>query len=222
MWCIPTITPEFIERMEEVLDLYARAYNPHEPVLCFDEKSKQLLSDSRPMIPAQEGRFPRRDYEYVRRGTENIFLTVEPKGGFRRAKVTKRRTRSDFAKEVTRITKLPRYRKATKIHIVCDNLNTHYEKSLTETFGERANEILKRIEFHHTPKHASWLNMAEIELSILSRQALKGRIGTKKLLKERIRNYERNRNGAKALIQWKFTKDDARRIFHYNTESELS
>lgn len=221
MWCIPNVTPGFIEKMEDVLDLYARAYDRNEPVICFDEKSKQLLSDSRPMLPAKEGSAPRRDYEYVRGGTQNVFLAVEPKGGFRRVKVTNRRTKQDFAKEIARITRLPRYRRAQKIHIVCDNLNTHCERSLTETFADKVKPVLERISFHHTPKHASWLNMAEIELSILSRQALKGRIGTKKLLKERIKNWQAKRNDDKAQIQWKFTKENARRIFKYE-ESKLS
>jgi len=127
-----------------------------------------------------------------------------------------RRTKQDFAKEIARVARLPRYRKARAIHIVCDNLNTHNEKSLTETFGENAKLILERIKFHHTSKHASWLNMAEIELSILSRQALKGRIGTRNLLKERIRTSEQKRNAAQAMIRWKLTKEDARRIFKCN------
>ena len=170
MWVIPTLTPEFIERMEDVLDLYARPYDPREPVLCFDEKSKELRKDA---MPAILGRITRRDYEYVRNGAANVFVAVDPKAGYRTTHATKRRTKADFAREIRRISTLPRYRKAVVIHMVLDNLNTHKARSLMETFGTReAERIMRRVAFHHTPKHASWLNMAEIELSILGRQAL--------------------------------------------------
>src|SRR3989344_1688593 len=131
MWCVPEVTPLFIERMEEVLDLYAKPYNPKEPILCFDEKSKELRKDSRPVIM---GKITKRDYEYVRNGTANVFMTVEPKAGYRTSKETKRRTKTDFAKEIKRIANLPRYRDARRIHIILDNLNTHFEKSLIGTF----------------------------------------------------------------------------------------
>jgi DDE superfamily endonuclease len=169
MWCIPKLTPEFIERMEDVLDLYAKPYNKKEPVLCFDEKSKELHEDARPHKKTKPHTLRRRDYEYVRKGTKNIFVTVEPKGGYRNVHMTARRTCSDFAHEIKRITSLSRYRNVHKIHIVLDNLNTHYEKSLIATFGEQKTiEMMRRIQFHHTPKHASWLNMAEIEIGVMS------------------------------------------------------
>lgn len=218
MWCIPRVTPEFIERMEDVLALYQKPYTPHEPIICFDEKSKQLLKDTRERILTKEGKPARRDYEYQRNGTRNIFVSVEPKGGYRESSVTKRRTKQDFAKEVKRVTELPRYDKARCIHIVLDNLNTHFEKSFIETFSPtEAHSIIKRIVFHYTPKHASWLNMAEIELSVMSGQCLKGRIGTEEALKERLARWQTKRNDARAMIRWKFTKEDARKVFKYNS-----
>lgn len=216
MWCIPKVDEIFIKRMEDVLTLYAKPYNPAEPVICFDEKSKQLLRDIRTRICCQEGISAKRDYEYKCNGTRNIFIAVEPKGGYREATVTKRRTKKDFAHEIKRLTELPRYQQAKTIHLVLDNLNTHFKGSFIETFGIRkANPILKRIKFHYTPKHASWLNMAEIELSILSRQALTGRIPTEEKLVEQMTLWEEKRNLQQATIKWKFTKEDARKIFKY-------
>lgn len=217
MWCIPTITPEFIERMEHILDLYAKPYNPKEPILCFDEKSIQLLKDTRPIKQTKVGSVRKRDYEYERNGTQNIFVSVEPKKGFRTTKTTKRRTKKDFACEIKRIVNMPRYSKVRKIHIVLDNLNTHFEKSLLETFGEKeTTEMMKKLEFHYTPKHASWLNMAEIEIGILSRQCLKRRAGTQKELCENIREWKSMRNRRKAKIHWRWTKKDARNVFKYS------
>lgn len=204
--------------MEEVLDLYALPYNPHEPVLCFDEKSKELHKETRPMHQTKETRVRRRDYEYTRNGTTNIFMTVEPKGAYRAVHVTKRRTRIDFAHEIKRIVESPRYRGATMIHIVLDNLNTHTEKSVTAAFGKEAAErLMQKITFHHTPKHASWLNMAEIELSIMEGQSTKGRVPDVPSLKKKLRSWQRERNRMRAGINWKFTTDDARRIFRCET-----
>lgn len=217
MWCIPKVTPEFIERMEDVLDLYEKPYCKEEPVICFDEKSKELRSDSRAELPAKEGRVRRRDYEYVRNGTANIFMTVEPKGGCRNVSVTTRRTRSDFAHEIKRISVLSRYKDAKTIHIVLDNLNTHFEKSLTDTFGDtETTEIMRRIKFHHTPKHASWLNMAETELSIMERQCTRGRISDDTMLREKLCAWQRDRNAGRAMINWKFTRENARKVFTYD------
>ena len=220
MWCIPTLTPEFIERMEKLLALYEKPYNRDEPVICFDEKSKELHADTRPVIYAKECRPSKRDYEYRRNGVANIFLAVEPKGGRREVRVTKRRTKRDFACEIQRITLLPCYKMAKKIHLVLDNLNTHFEKSLRETLPTvEANRILKKICFHYTPKHASWLNMAEIELSILSRQALSGRTKDKSELNTRIRRWKCARNKKKAMIHWRFTRKDARNVFKYKAQN---
>src|SRR3989344_4460995 len=208
MWVIPSLTPEFIERMEEVLDLYAKPYDSQEPVVCFDEKSKELRKDAKPVI---RGAITKRDYEYVRNGTANVFMTVEPKRGHR--------TKKDFAREIRRVSKLPRYVKAKRIHIVLDNLNTHFEKSLIETFGNReAARLMRRIRFHHTPKHASWLNMAEIELSILEKQCLKQRIPDRSVLRAHLKAWQRRRNGQKMQINWKFTKQDARIKFKYGRQ----
>lgn len=218
MWVIPTITPEFIERMEEVLGLYQKPYNPQEPVLCFDEKSKELRRDAR---LARYGTVIRRDYEYVRNGTANVFMTVEPEAGYRTTRATQHRRKSDFAREIRRIVDLPRYRSAKRIHLVLDNLNTHKAQSLKETFGKReARRIMRKIEFHHTPKHASWLNMAEIELSILGRQALNQRIPTRLALRAHLKAWQRRRNKQKMRIHWKFTKKDARNVFQYERECQ--
>lgn len=217
MWCIPTITPEFIARMEDILGLYAHPYDPKEPVLCFDEKSKQLLKDTRSGTPTKPGKPRRQDYEYKRNGVRNIFLAVEPKGGFRTVSVTHRRTKTDFAREIERIVALARYRNAKRIHIVLDNLNTHFEKSLIETFSpDKTKRMMRRFRFHYTPKHASWLNMAEIELSIMGRQCVNRRIPTASKLVSATTSWEQRRNSQSATINWRFTKQDARRIFEYN------
>ncbi len=217
MWCLPTLTPEFIGRMEDILELYEKPYDPTEPVLCIDEKSKQLLADTRPVKnQTKNGTVRRRDYEYHRNGTRNIFVTVEPKGGWRDVTLTQRRTKSDFATEIQRIINLARYQNAQKIHIVLDNLNTHFEPSFFETFPkEEAERILSKIQFHYTPKHASWLNMAEIEIGILSRQCIRGRIPTSEHLTARIAPWQQGRNARSIKINWKFTVKDAREKFHY-------
>ena len=216
MWCIRKINDEFIQCMEDVLNLYEKSYNSDEPVICFDEKSKQLLGDARMSIPANPHQSLKRDYTYKRNGTRNIFLSVEPKGGHREVRETARRTRPDFATEANRVIALPRYRKARTVHLVVDNLNTHNAESFIQTFGEKkAKRILSRIQFHYTPKHASWLNMAETELSILERQCLKRRIPTQEMLSKEIAIWQRNRNRVHATINWKFTAKDARRAFKY-------
>ena len=216
MWCIPKLTPEYIERMENILELYEKPYNPQEPVLCFDEKSKQMIEDTRAVKNAKEGVIRKRDYEYKRNGMRNIFVTVEPKAGYREATVTTKRKRPDFAKEMKRIMELPRYKNTTKIHIVFDNLNTHSEKSLQETFGlEESKRLTDRIMFHYTPKHASWLNMAEIEIGILNRQYLGKRVPDEVALKNKALFYMDDRNTTRATIQWKFTVKDARIKFKY-------
>lgn len=216
MWVIPTLTPEFIERMEDVLDLYQKPYDPREPILCFDEKSKELRKEARPAIFYK---IVRRDYEYVRNGTANVFMAIEPQGGYRTTRVTRHRKKLDFAREIRRIVNLPRYRKAKGIHIILDNLNTHKAQSLTEAFGKRETKrIMRRVTFHHTPKHASWLNMAEIELSILGRQALNQRIPDRSALRAHLKAWQARRNKHMMKINWRFTKQDARRVFQYERE----
>jgi len=216
MWCIPKLTQEFIERMEDVLDLYAKSYDPREPVICIDEKSKELREDTRVCKKPHGKKLRRRDYEYKRNGTANIFVTVEPKGGYRTVRVTKRRARPDFARELRRIISLPRYCGVRTLHIVLDNLNTHNETSLVETFGSKeAVRLLQNVKFHYTPKHASWLDMAEIEIGVMSAQAIKGRIASTEKLVTTLRAWQKRRNQKHATIDWMFTKRIAREKFKY-------
>ena len=160
MWCIGKLTPQYRQRMYNVLDLYHRPYNPDEPVVCVDEKSKQLLADTRVAIARKPGAPLKQDYEYERRGTRNLFVAVEPLAGWRQVQVTTHRKKPDFVRFIQQLLQ-GRYRQAKKVHIVLDNLNTHFAKCFVEILGEkRANRLLSRIEFHYTPAHASWLNMA--------------------------------------------------------------
>jgi hypothetical protein len=212
MWCIPNLTPEFKERMEDILVLYAKPYDPKEPVVCFDEKSKQLLKDSRALKATQPGKTRIRDYEYVRNGTRNIFVAMESKGGKRMTEVTKCRKKTDYARFVEKV--IDSYPDADTIHFVQDNLNTHFITSLIEAFGVRkAKRLWKRLTLHYTPKHASWLNMAEIEIGVLSRQCIKGRIPSAEVLERKIAAWEQRRNTKRCGINWKFTKAKARKVF---------
>src|SRR3989338_8829548 len=166
MWCIPKLTPEFKERMEDILTVYAKPYDPKEPVVCLDEKSKQLLADSRPSRPTAPGKSAIQDYEYVRKGTANIFVAVEPLPGKRITKVTKHRRKPDYALFAEKL--ISAYPHARTIHLVQDNLNIHFLASLIEAFGLRkAKRLWKHFTLHYTPKHASWLNMAEIEINAI-------------------------------------------------------
>ena len=197
-------------RMEDVLDLYHEAYDPERPVVCFDETSRQLVEDVRPPIKAKPGRVERYDTEYQRNGTRNLFMFCEPKGGWRHVEVTGRRTAVDFAHQMKWLVD-EAYPDATVIRLVLDNLNTHKLGSLYEAFGaSEARRIAKRLEFHHTPTHGSWLNMAEIELSVFSRQCLNRRIGDEVLLRQEVAALERERNDAGAVIDWRFSTQDAR------------
>lgn len=212
MWCIPKLNEEFRERMEDVLDLYAKGYDEKNPVVCLDEKSKQLLADSRGGKGMMPGKIAILDYEYVRKGTRNIFVAVEPKGGKHFTEVTARRTKEDYAKFLFHLTKA--YTAADCIHIVQDNLNTHSEKSLIATFGLRkTRSMMKRIKFHFTPKHASWLNMAEIEIGILSQQCLKGRIPSAEVLKKEVAAWTTHCNKYLRKIKWKFDTEKAKKTF---------
>jgi hypothetical protein len=219
MWCIGQITVEYRQRMAEVLALYARPYDPQEPVICLDEKSKQLLAQTRRALPLQPGAVAKEDYEYRRAGTRNIFVAVEPKGGRRRAAVTARRTKADFVRFVQELVEGV-YRCAQKIHLVLDNLNTHFRGSFVEVMGAGgADRFLERVEFHYTPKHASWLNMAEIEIGILERQCTGRRLGSETILVAEIAAWEERRNTEGPTIEWKFTAQDAERKLgrHYVT-----
>ena len=213
-WCIPKVGGEFVAAMEDVLDLYAEPYDPDRPVVCFDETSTQLLADTRPPIPVQPGQPRRQDYEYRRAGTRNIFLACEPLAGWRHVAITERRTMQDFAHQMQWLVDVA-YPDAPVVRVVLDNLNTHRMASLYETFpAAEARRIVRRLEFHHTPKHASWLNMAEIEFSVLTRACLQGRNPDETALQRAINAYEAERNAAGATINWRFNTQDARAKLH--------
>lgn len=211
MWCIAKITTEYRKRMYKLLTLYALPYNEQFPVVCLDEKSKQLMEDVRGIIPLRPGSPAKYDGEYSRKGTCNIFVAVEPLAGKRKIKVTLQRKKSDFAYFVKDlITGI--YRQAKKIRLVLDNLNTHFAGSFYETFSkEEAGLLLSKIEFCYTPKHASWLNMAEIEINMMDRECLSRRIGKVDLLKKEVECWARQRNNARKKINWSFTKKQADR-----------
>lgn len=209
MWCIGRITAEYRERMYDLLGLYAKPYEPTEPVVCLDEKSKQLLEQTRRPIPAAPGQIAKEDYEYKRAGTRNLFVAVEPKGGHREVEVTLRRTKLDFVTFVQYLAGEV-YAQARKIHLVMDNLNTHFRASFEEVMGtEAATVFLSRLEFHYTPKHASWLNMAEIEIGILDRQCTGCRIGNEARLCSEVLAWEQRRNHEHRRIEWKFSRQEA-------------
>ena len=192
------------------MDLYNEEYARDRPVVCFDETSKQLVRDIRPPIEAEPGRVKRYDYEYERNGTRNLFVFCEPKGGWRHLEVTERRTAVDFAEQMRWLVD-EAYPDTEVVRLVLDNLNTHKMGSLYEAFEpSEARRIAKRLELHYTPKHGSWLNMAEIELSVFSKQALRGRIGDEQTLRTQISALERERNEDRANIDWRFTTQDAR------------
>tara|TARA_B100002003_G_C14076495_1_gene517874 strand:- start:79 stop:702 length:624 start_codon:yes stop_codon:yes gene_type:complete len=201
--------------MEDVLDLYAEPYDPQRPVVCFDETSKQLAAEKRSPIPPKPGRRERFDYEYKRNGTRNLFMLCEPLEGWRHVEVTERRTMEDFAQQMRWLVD-EAYPTAPVVRVVLDNLNTHRAASLYEAFtpGE-ARRISKRLEFHYTPKHGSWLNMAEIEFSVFGRRILRRRIADEETLRQHIQVLERQRNERRASIDWLFSTDDARIKLHH-------
>ena len=203
------MTGEFRERMYGVLDLYEKPCEADEPVVCLDEKSKQLLGQTRRPRPTKPGVAAKEDYECQRAGTRNIFVAVEPTGGRHRAVVTARRTKVDFVNFVgTRLNSV--YAGARKIHLVLDNLNTHFRGSFVDVLGaEPAAALLARVEFHYTPKHASWLNLAEIEMGVLERQCLGQRMGTEALMPTEVAAWEHRRNQEKATIEWQLTRQVA-------------
>jgi len=211
MWCIPKVDVHFVAQMEDVLDLYAEPPNKKRPVICFDESPRQLIGESRVPVAAKPGRPARFDYEYVRNGTANVFMFVDAHRSWRHAKVTDRRACSDFA-ECMRDLVDTHYPAAERIRVVLDNLSTHTPTALYETFEPaEARRILRRIEFHYTPKHASWLNMVEIEIGVMASQCLARRIPTKVILASEVKAWERRRNLAGARIEWLFTIDNARK-----------
>lgn len=206
--------------MEHVLAVYARPYDPLYPVICFDEKSYQLLADSRVSLPLLPKHPRRQDYEYRRCGTRNLFVMVEPLAGQRHVLLTKRRTKADFSHAVRYLADVL-YPNATCIELVLDNLNTHTYQALVETFGIlETNRIMRRVCFHYTPIHASWLNMAEIEIGILSRQCLRRHIPSEPILHSQLSAWQQFRNHQCAKIHWSFSLKNARRVFaQYYPES---
>jgi transposase len=210
MWCIPKVDAEFVARMEDVLDLYAEAPDERRPVVCFDETPRQLIGESRVPVAAKPGKPARVDYEYVRNGTANVFMFVDAHRPWRHAKVTDRRTSRDFA-ECMRDLADKHYPKAERIRMVMDNLSTHTPAALYETFEPaEARRVLRRLEFHYTPKHASWLNMVEIEIGVMVSQCLDRRIPERSILVSEVAAWERRRNRDKAAIKWLFTVERAR------------
>jgi len=211
MWCITTITKEYRERMYDLLDLYEQGDQQEYPIVCMDEKSKQLISDVRATIPLKPGSKEKYDYEYKRNGTRNIFVAVEPFGGKRKIKVTKTRKKNDFALFIKELVD-QQYSHTKGIRLVLDNLNTHFTSSFYQTFTDKeAERILGKIDFYYTPKHASWLNMAEIEINMLDRECLARRIGDPEKLEAEIRAWEKQRNREQKKISWSFKKQDADR-----------
>ena len=214
MWCIPPEqSAEFVAKMEDVLDVYALPYNEDVPVICIDEKPYQLLDEKRTPIPMKKGTPLRVDNEYKREGTCSIFVMVEPLRGWHHANGRNRRTSVDYAHEINWLLtdeKSP-YRDKPKIKIIQDNLNTHNIESLYKAFpAPYARELAKRIEYHYTPKHGSWLNIAEVSISILSKQCLERRIKSLELLNKEIAAWETDYNSGCKEINWQFTTDDAR------------
>ena len=214
MWCIPPkASAEFVYHMEDVLDVYHRPYNPQFPVICVDETLKQLIGEIREPLPLGPGRVERFDCVYQRNGVASLFLAFEPLAGWRHVAVTERRTRVDWAVFIRELVD-GRYRDATKVVLVMDQLNTHTAASLYEAFSPaEAKRIAKRLEIHHTPKHGSWLNMAEIELSALTRD-LPQRVGDRASLTKRIAAWEDRRNRITVKANWQFTTADARIKLH--------
>jgi transposase len=210
MWCIPKVDAEFVARMEDVLALYAEAPDEQRPVVCFDETPRQLIGEERVPVQAEPGKRARYDYEYVRNGTANVFMFVDVNRPWRHAKVTDRRACVDFAECMQDLVDV-HYPRAEKIRVVLDNLSAHTPSALYQRFpAAEARRILSRLEFHFTPKHASWLNMVEIEIGVMVSQCLDRRIPDKKTLVAEVANWERRRNREGAAINWLFTIERAR------------
>jgi hypothetical protein len=206
----PDQDADFVCAMEDVLEVYQRPYDPERPVVCFDESSKQLVKETRTPIPAAPGRPATTDYEYERNGTANLFMMFEPLGGRRHVIVTERRTAVDYAQAIRDLVDV-QHPEAEKIVLVQDNLNTHKPASLYEAFPpEEARRLIEKLEVHYTPKHGSWLNMAETELGILSRQCLDRRLPDRPKLTREVATWERGRNAMECQIYWQFTTADAR------------
>jgi hypothetical protein len=209
-YCIPTVGPEFVARMEDILDLYEAPYDPRYPQVCFDERPYQLVSEKRLPLPARPAQPRRYDYEYKREGTCNLFVFFQPLAGWRHVKVTDRRTKVDFAYCLKDLVDV-HFPQATLIRLVLDNLNTHKLHVLYEVFAPaEARRLARKLDSHYTPTHGSWLNMVEIEIAILSSQCLDRRIPAKTVLQQECAAWEQRRNDLQATVQWQFTAVDAR------------
>ena len=215
MWCVAELNEDYIAKMEDVLEVYERPYDPQEPVVCLDEKSVTLHADVRPASPAKPGREARQDNEYERRGTANIFCAVEPKAGRHFTFATPDRSAPQFAQIAVHLAL--QYPAARTIHLVADNLNIHRRKSLTDLLGEQVgNDVWNCFTLHYTPTHGSWLNQAEIEIGLLSRQCLgHRRIPDLPTLQRETRAWNRRMNRSRVKIDWRFDRRAARRKFHY-------
>jgi len=196
--------------MEDVLDLYAEPYQPAFPVICFDEVPYQMVSETRLPLPMQNGKPLRYDFEYQREGTCNLFMFLQPLAGWRHVKVTDRRTKQDFAWCMNDLVEI-HFPEAEKIRVVLDNLNTHSPAAFYEAFPpEQARQLTRKLEFHYTPEHSSWLNMAEVEISVLTVQCLDRRLGSETIVESEVGAWEVERNAARAMIDWRFTIPNAR------------
>jgi DDE superfamily endonuclease len=211
MWVIPPEhSGEFVAHMEDVLDVYQMPYDPQVPMVCMDEQPVQLIKETRQPLPAAPGKPEKVDYEYERNGTANIFMFTEPLNGTRHVHVTEHRTAVDWANEIRDLLEV-RYPEAARVRLVCDNLNTHGIGSLYEAFPpEQARRLASRLEIHHTPKHGSWLNIAEIELSVLTMQCLDRRIPDIETLTKETQQWEQRRNESQKGVDWQFSTLDAR------------
>jgi hypothetical protein len=211
MWCIPPKqSAEFVYHMEDVLEVYKRPYDPRRPVVCVDETFKQLIGETRETLPPRPGAVERFDHVYVRRGVASLFTAFEPLKAWRTVAVADQRRRLEWAQFIRSLLN-GRYRRAEKLVLVMDQLNTHTAASLYEAFPPKeAKRLADRLEIHHTPKHGSWLNMAEIELSALGRECLARRIPQRATLEQQIDHWVAQRNHRKASVNWQFTTADAR------------
>jgi hypothetical protein len=209
-WCLPAVGGEFVAAMEDVLDLYAEPRDRARPVVCFDESPKQLIGEVRAPLPVQPGAPRRVDREYERRGVRELMMFCEPKRGWREVLIMARRTKREFAHCMRHL--VERYPDADVIRVVLDNLNTHTKASLYEAFApEEARAIARKLEFHFTPKHARWLNIAEIELAVLSTMCLSQRLGDEQTLRREVEANVSARNAKAVPVKWRFTNQEARR-----------
>ena len=219
MWCVADLNEDYIDKMEDVLETYEQAYDAAQPLICLDEKPVTLHADVRRASPARPGREARRDSEYERRGTANVFCAVEPKAGRHFIFPTPDRSGAEFARVLFELAL--HYSEAEMVHLVMDNLSSHRQKSLTDLLGtQMANEVWNCFTVHYTPKHGSWLNQAEIEIGMFARQCLgKRRIPDLKTLKREARAWNRQMNRNRVTINWKFDRKAARRKFGYKKNS---